>query len=139
MLGGEHRGDWCTTYPFNALIDEFDYIKGHPRIKGDIVVGNDVWLGSNVKVMSGVHIGDGCIIGANAVVTKDVEPYSLAVGVPAKVIKKRFDDTIIDAFKTMEWWNWEKEYVYDAIPLLQSNAVEELVDYYNMQVLPNKK
>lgn len=138
MLGGEHRGDWCTTYPFNVFMDEFHYIEGHPRIKGDIVIGNDVWLGSNVKVMSGVHIGDGCIIGANAVVTKDIEPYSVAVGVPAKVIKKRFDDTIIDVLKKIEWWNWDKEYIYDAVPLLQSNAVEELIDYYNTNILSNK-
>lgn len=138
MLGGEHRGDWCTTYPFNMFMNEFSYIEGHPKIKGDIVVGNDVWIGSHAKIMSGVHIGDGSIIGANALVNKDVEPYTVVGGVPAKVIKKRFDDTTIDTLKKIQWWNWDKEYIYDAIPLLQSNAIEELIEYYNKYVAPNK-
>lgn len=130
MLGGEHRGDWCTTYPFNAIIPEFSYIKGHPRIKGDIVIGNDVWIGSNAKVMSGVHIGDGSIIAANAVVTKDVEPYSVVGGVPAKVIKKRFSDETIEVLEQMQWWDWDYEDIYNVVPLLQSNRVDELIAYY---------
>ena len=137
MLGGEHRGDWCTTYPFNGRIQEFSYITGHPRLKGDIVVGNDVWIGSDVKIMSGVHIGDGCIIGANAVVTKDIEPYTVAVGVPAKVVKKRFDDKTIKLFTEMQWWNWGNEDIYNAVPLLQSEKFDQLFQYYKRQVKGN--
>lgn len=69
MLGGEHRTDWCTTYPFNALMPEFSYIDGHPFSKGDITIGNDVWIGSDVTILSGVTIGDGSVIAANACVT----------------------------------------------------------------------
>ena len=130
MLGGEHRGDWCTTYPFNVIMPQFSYIEGHPRIKGDIVVGNDVWIGSGAKVMSGVHIGDGSIIAANAVVTKDVEPYTIVGGVPAKVIKKRFSDEKIQILEQRKWGDWNYEDIYNVIPLLQSENIEKLTAYY---------
>ena len=130
MLGGEHRGEWCTTYPFNAFIPQFSYIEGHTHIKGDIVVGNDVWIGSDAKIMSGVHIGDGSIIAANAVVTKDVEPYAVVGGVPAKMIKKRFPDETIQILEQMKWWDWNYEDIYNVVLLLQSESVEELIAYY---------
>ena len=130
MLGGEHRGDWCTTYSFNVMMPQFSYIEGHPKIKGDIVIGNDVWIGSNAKIMSGVHVGDGSIIAANAVVTKDVEPYTVVGGVPAKMIKKRFPDETIQMLEQMKWWNWDYEDIYDVVPLLQSGNVNGLIAYY---------
>ncbi len=77
LLGGEHRSDFITTYPFNALLKNFKYIEGHPHTKGDINIGNDVWIGSEAKILSGITIGDGSIIGANSVVTKYVPPYLL--------------------------------------------------------------
>lgn len=126
----EHRGEWCTTYPFNAFISQFSYIEGHTHIKGDIVVGNDVWIGSDAKIMSGVHIGDGSIIAANAVVTKDVEPYTVIGGVPAKMIKKRFSDETIQMLEQMKWWDWDYQDIYNVVPLLQSESVEELIAYY---------
>lgn len=98
--------------------------------KGDIVIGNDVWIGSNAKIMSGVHVGDGSIIAANAVVTKDVEPYTVVGGVPAKMIKKRFPDEIIEMLEQMKWWNWDYEDIYDVVPLLQSGNVNGLIAYY---------
>ena len=75
-LGGEHRSEWCTTYPFNVAINEFKYIKGQ-KSKGDITIGNDVWLARECKILSGVNIGNGSVIANSAVVTKDVEPYSI--------------------------------------------------------------
>lgn len=131
VMGGEHRTNWCTTYPFNALINDFAYIKGHPASKGDIIIGNDVWLGSDSKILSGVHIGNGCVVSANAVVTKDVEPYTIVGGVPAKIIGKRFDDETIQKLEEIQWWNWDKEYIYDAVPLLQSNDLEQLFKFYD--------
>lgn len=137
LLGGEHRTDWCTTYPFNALMREFSYIKGHPHSKGNIKIGNDVWIGYGVKIMSGVTIGDGSVIAANACVSKDVAPYTIVGGVPARKIKNRFDDDIIAKFIEMKWWDWDYELIYEAIPLLQSNSFEELFEFYRKNVLKN--
>ena len=81
-----------STYPFAEMMPEFSHIKGHPHSKGNVVIGNDVWIGMDSKIMSGVHIGNGSVISAGAVVTKDVEPYSIVSGIPAKTIRKRFDE-----------------------------------------------
>lgn len=89
-----------------------------------------MWIGSDAKIMSGVHIGDGSIIAANAVVTKDVEPYTVVGGVPAKVIKKRFSDEKIQMLEQMKWWDWNYEDIYNVIPLLQSEKIDELILYY---------
>ena len=89
-----------------------------------------MWIGSDAKIMSGVHIGDGSIIAANAVVTKDVEPYAVVGGVPAKMIKKRFPDETIQILEQMKWWDWNYEDIYNVVPLLQSESVEELIAYY---------
>lgn len=134
IMGGDHRSDWCTTYPFNSLMNEFRYIEGNPKSNGDIVIGNDVWMARDCKILSGVHIGDGAIIAANAVVTKDVEPYSIVGGIPAKVIRKRFDEETVRKFEEIQWWNWDKEHIYDAIPLLQSNRTEQLFEFYESVV-----
>ena len=94
------------------------------------MIGNDVWIGYEAVVMAGVHIGDGSIIAANAVVTKDVEPYAVVGGVPAKMIKKRFPDETIQILEQMKWWDWNYEDIYNVVPLLQSESVEELIAYY---------
>lgn len=142
ILEGEHRADWCTTYPFNVMMDGFQWIKGHPKVRGDVIIGNDVWIASHSKILSGVHIGDGSVIAANAVVTKDVEPYSIVGGVPAKVIKKRFDDKTIKRLEEIQWWNWPWECIYEAIPILQSDRMQELFEYYDSvvkkKILPNE-
>ena len=75
----------------------------------DTVVGNDVWIGQNVTVLPGVHIGDGAIIGANSVVARDIPPYCIAAGNPCRVIKKRFDDELIDYLLDIKWWDWSIE------------------------------
>lgn len=85
-------------------------------------------------ILSGVHIGDGCVVGAGAVVTKDILPYSIVGGVPAKVIRKRFDDDTIEKLEKMKWWDWEWEYIYDAIPLLSCNKIDELFEFYHQYV-----
>lgn len=132
MLGGEHRTDWCSTYPFNALMPEFSYIDGHPFSKGDITIGNDVWIGSDVTILSGVTIGDGSVIAANACVT--VEPYTIVGGIPAKPIKKRFCDEEIKRLLRIRWWDWKWEEIWQVIPVLQSNSLNELFDFYEEKV-----
>lgn len=89
ILGGEHRADWITTYPFNALFAEGAHITGHPSSKGDIVIGNDVWIGYQSCVLSGVTIGNGAIIGAKSVVTKTYLPMQLWL-----VIRQNLFDTV---------------------------------------------
>ncbi|MDR2194178.1 MAG: CatB-related O-acetyltransferase [Treponema sp.] len=131
LLGGEHRTDWISTYPFNAFIENYKYIKGHPHTKGNIIIGNDVWIASNSKIMSGVTIGNGCVIAANAVVTKDMPYYSICGGIPAKIIKQRFSDKIIKKLEEIKWWDWSDEHICKVIPLLQSNAIEALIQYYD--------
>lgn len=134
MLGGEHRTDWCTTYPFNALMPEFSYIDGHPFSKGDITIGNDVWIGSDVTILSGVTIEDGSVIAANACVTQNVEPYTIVGGIPAKPIKKRFCDEEIKRLLRIRWWDWKWEEIWQVIPVLQSNSLNELFDFYEEKV-----
>jgi virginiamycin A acetyltransferase len=90
----------------------FQNKQGFPSLyatKGSIVIGNNVWIGDNVIILSGVKAGDGAVIGAGSVVTKDVPPYAVAVGNPAKVIKKRFSDEIINSLTKIHWWDWEEE------------------------------
>ena len=136
VLGGGHRTDWCTTYPFSAIMPEFSYISGHPCSKGDIVIGNDVWIAGGAKIMSGVTIGDGSVIAANACVTKDVEPYTIVGGVPAKEIGKRFNDADIKRLLEIRWWDWDKELIWQAVPILQNHSLKELFDFYEKFVLP---
>ena len=137
FAGGEHRLDWGTTFPFNEFFSDFAYVEGCPTTKGEVRIGNDVWMGNGCTILSGVTIGDGAAIGANAVVAKDVPPYAIVAGNPARIIKYRFDEETIAKFMEMKWWGWEYEDIYNAIPLLQSNEIEKLFEYYEQIV--NKK
>ena len=108
FLGGNHRLDWATTFPFGHIfIEELGgtEIKGHPTTKGDVVIGHDVWIGHSTTIMSGVSIGSGAVIAANSTVVKDVMPYEVVGGNPAKVIRSRFGKEITDLLLTLEWWN----------------------------------
>ena len=131
MLGGNHRTDWITTYPFNVLLPgEYGDIKGHPATKGDVWIGNDVWIGRGAMILSGVFIGDGAVIAANAVVTRDVRPYSVVAGNPAEWKKFRFSFEDRATLLGVEWWNWDVDMIAEAVPLLQSGDIKGLVDYY---------
>ncbi|CQR44685.1 MAG: CatB-related O-acetyltransferase [Thiomonas arsenitoxydans] len=108
FLGGNHRTDWITTYPFGHIFqDELGCrnILGHPSTKGDVIIGNDVWIGSGATIMSGLNIGDGAVLSANACVVKDVPPYHIVGGNPAKSVKQRFDDEIIELLLRLKWWD----------------------------------
>ena len=128
FLGGEHRTDWVTTYPFNVLWKAGDGIKGHPKTKGDVKIGNDVWIGSEAIIMSGVIIGDGAVVGTRAVVVTDIPPYTIAVGNPARIIRKRFNEEIIKRLLEVAWWNWENSRIEKALPLLLSDEIESFLE-----------
>lgn len=124
FLGGEHRADWVTTYPFSVLWKSAFSFSGHPKSKGDVIIGNDVWIGTEAVIMSGVTIGDGAVIAARAVVAKDVPPYAIAVGNPAKIIKKRFNDDAINRLLSVKWWNWDNNKIEQNLSLLLSSDIE---------------
>jgi acetyltransferase-like isoleucine patch superfamily enzyme len=128
FLGGEHRTDWITTYPFSLFWEEARHIEGHPRIRGDVVIGNDVWIGTDAMIMSGVTVGDGAVIGAGAVVAKSIPPYGIAVGNPAQVIRMRFDADTIDRLRGLQWWSWDDEKIKHFLPLMLSDDPRPFLD-----------
>jgi acetyltransferase-like isoleucine patch superfamily enzyme len=112
ILGGNHRLDWVTTFPFTEFSQVWSAasgISGHPSTKGDIEIGHDVWIGNGVTVLSGVKIGNGAVIGAGSVISQDIPPYAVAAGNPAKVLRFRFDRETIDYLDNLAWWDWDKE------------------------------
>lgn len=125
-----HTLSSLSTYPFPLFFEEWclekkDVTKAWDN-KGDIIIGNDVWIGYEAVILSGVTIGDGAIIGTRAVVTKDVPPYTIVGGVPAKPIKKRFPDEIISKLLGIQWWNWSDEKIARNIGAIQSGNIEQL-------------
>ena len=134
MLGGEHHPEWITTYPFNLALEDITCEDPNPYTKGDVIIGNDVWIGRKALILSGVHIGDGAIIGARSVVAKDVEPYSIVAGNPARLIRKRFDDKTIEKLLKIKWWDWDLEKIKENVPLLLSNNIKKFIeDNYQSQ------
>jgi acetyltransferase-like isoleucine patch superfamily enzyme len=127
MLGGEHRTDWVTTYPFSQLYPDAAEFKGHPHTKGDVVIGHDVWIGYGALILSGVRIGNGAVVAARSVVRSDVEPYSIVAGNPARQVKFRFDERTVAALQKIAWWNWPLPEIKAAWPLLLTGNVEEFV------------
>ncbi len=128
LLGGNHRMDWVSTYPFTDLPEYFGNldIKGHPATNGSVTIENDVWIGLNSVIMSGVTISNGAVVGANSVVTKNIGPYEIWAGNPAKFIKHRFDLETIDNLLDLKWWNWDDDQVKKNIHLLCSSNIQKL-------------
>lgn len=119
-----------STYPFPIFFEEWGLdVEAIPRAwdnKGDIVVGSDVWIGYEAVVLAGVTIGDGAIIGARAVVTKDVPPYTIVGGVPAKPIRRRFDEATIEKLLDLRWWDWPEARIAANLEAIQSGDLEHL-------------
>ncbi|MCB7305925.1 CatB-related O-acetyltransferase [Bariatricus massiliensis] len=125
-----HTLSSLSTYPFPLFFEEWDLDKKDVANawdnKGDINIGNDVWIGYEAVVLAGVTIGDGAIIGTRAVVTKDVPPYTIVGGVPAKPVKKRFPEEVISALLEIQWWKWPRERIAENIGAIQSGDIHVL-------------
>ena len=125
-----HTLSSLSTYPFPLFFEEWGLEKKNVAAswdnKGDIVIGNDVWIGYEAVIMAGVTIGDGAIIGARAVVTKDVPPYMVAGGIPAKPIKKRYPEETIAALSELKWWDWPEERIAQNLHAIQAGKLNEL-------------
>lgn len=130
FTSANHSLKSLSTYPFPIFFEDWDLnvadITTAWDNKGDIVIGNDVWIGYEAVILSGVTIGDGAIIGTRAVVTKDVPPYTIVGGVPAKPIRRRFDDAVIVRLQELKWWNWPEERIKVNLEYLQSGRIDAL-------------
>ena len=119
-----------STYPFPIFFEEWGLERAQVTRawdhKGDIVIGNDVWIGYEAVILAGVTIGDGAIIGTRAVVTKDVPPYTIVGGVPAKPIRKRFPDDTIAALLALRWWDWPEERIAAHLDAIQSGQIDQI-------------
>lgn len=125
-----HTMSSLSTYPFPLFYEEWglskkDVMKSWDN-KGNIIIGHDVWIGFEAIILAGVTIGDGAIIGARSVVTKDVPPYTIVAGVPARIVRKRFDEAVIIKLLEMKWWNWSKERIAQNIHAIQSGNIMQL-------------
>jgi chloramphenicol O-acetyltransferase type B len=127
FLGGEHRTDWVTTFPFTVFSEAGRGIGGHPKSKGNVVIGNDVWIATEAFIMSGVTIGDGAVIGARAVVTKDVPAYAVVAGNPSRIVKFRFDPPTIERLLQVKWWEWEPARIANSMPALLNTDIESFL------------
>lgn len=130
FTSGNHTMNSLATYSFPVFYEEWgldgaDITKAWDN-KGDIVIGNDVWIGYEAVIMQGVTIGDGAIIGTRAVVTKDVPPYTIVGGVPAKPIRKRFSEETIEKLLRLQWWNWDDEKVKEKLPMIMNGRIDLL-------------
>ena len=130
FTSANHSLKSLSTYPFPIFFEEWGLdvtdITDAWDNKGDIIVGNDVWIGYEAVILSGVTIGDGAIIGSRAVVTKDIPPYTIVGGVPAKPIRKRFDDVTIARLLELKWWDWSEERIKANLKIIQSGRIDEL-------------
>jgi acetyltransferase-like isoleucine patch superfamily enzyme len=126
--GGNHRTDWVTTYPLRIKYElPGAWEDGCPATDGPVRIGHDVWIANDVTVLSGVTVGNGAVLGAHSVVTKDVDPYAIVGGSPARLLRKRFTDSQIEALTEIQWWEWTDARIVEAVPLLCSGDVDKFV------------
>lgn len=121
-----------STYTFPLFYEDWELEKSNVVSawdnKGDIVIGNDVWIGFEAVILAGVKIGDGAIIGTRAVVTKDVPPYSIVGGIPAKLIRKRYSPDIIEQLLSLRWWDWTKDRIKRNLPFIMAGNIENMTE-----------
>ena len=128
LLGGNHRHDWVTTYPFPARYrDRVGWVEGFATTRGDTVIGSDVWVGRGATILSGVKVGHGAVIGAYALVARDVPPYAIVTGNPARFIRSRFSEDQVRRLLAIAWWDWPEDAVLAAVPRLLSGDIEAFI------------
>jgi len=138
-LGGNHDTHRLSTYPFGYVNTDIfnnistDVAQSIAKSKGPVNIGNDVWIGSNVRIMSGVTIGDGVIIANNSHVVKDVAPYSIVGGNPARFIRYRFTEQQIKRLLEIKWWDWADEKINQNLPLICSNDIDAFINAHSPQ------
>ena len=140
MNGANHQMNAVSTFPFYTLegweqtppsVDDL-------QLKGNTIIGNDVWIGQNATILPGVHIGDGAIIGASSVVGHSVDPYTIVVGNPARAIRKRFNDKLIQIMEELKWWDLSIEEINELIPALTSSNLEKVTEDLAQRVKSKK-
>lgn len=129
FLGQHHRPDWVSTYPFPAFFEEARGIPDFEISRGDVTIGSDVWLCANCTILSGVTIGHGAVVATEAVVTRDVAPYAIVAGNPARVVRWRFDEPTRHALLHTQWWTWPLAEIKTIAHLLCSPEVDDLLTY----------
>jgi acetyltransferase-like isoleucine patch superfamily enzyme len=137
FLHANHRPDWVTTSSqllglVNDTIAEMHMKMGHPSCKGDIIIENDVWIGAKATIMSGVKISNGSIVASGSVVTKDVPPYSIVAGNPAKVVKMRFTYQQIEYLLNISWWNWDEDKIKEYAMIMWSDNIDEFINKFKI-------
>ena len=141
MNGANHQMNAVTTFPF-YIFEGWDQAvpsKSEMPLKGDTVIGNDVWIGQNVTILPGVHINDGAVIGLNSVVASDIPPYTVAVGNPAKEIKKRFDDELIFLMLKLQWWDLSISKINALIPILTCSDLNKVKNFIRNMLMEQNK
>ena len=133
LLGGEHRTDWLTTYPFPAMVKGLEDIKDYAPSKGDVVIGSDCWICAGAMILSGVTIGHGSIVAAGAVVTRDVAPFSVVGGNPCKFIRWRFEEDVRQLLLGAAWWDWPMDEVKALARTLSSDDLPALLEYIRVR------
>ncbi len=130
FTSANHTLGSLSTYPFPIFFEEWGLDKKQVASawdnKGDTIIGNDVWIGYEAVILSGIHIGDGAIIGTRAVVTKDVPPYTVVGGIPAKEIRKRFDEETVKQLQQLRWWDWPYDKIQEFLPYIMNGEVDKL-------------
>ncbi|ROH85581.1 antibiotic acetyltransferase [Pseudomethylobacillus aquaticus] len=137
FLGGNHRMDWVSTFPFPKYFPEMKHlISKFGKVKGDVTIGNDVWLGRSCMILSGVKVNDGAVVAAGAVVTRDVPAYAVVAGNPARVVRYRFDDKTIARLLATTWWQWPEEELRNIGHLLCNDDIQLFLDYAESRIKP---
>lgn len=130
FLGGQHRIDWVSSYPFPFFFQmEAGFKKTAGGSRGDVIIGSDVWLCANCIILSGVTIGHGAVIANGAIISRDVEPYAVMAGNPAKLIKWRFDESTRTALLESKWWEWPEDEINKILDKLCSDDLTDFINY----------